>query len=274
LRKASQAAKELDQRVTPEDSQEIARIVKRLSQDYKAGLYFHWPGSSIDDDSYIRKGHSLTVEEGLTLVKRYLQCTMPNPNWLSADDPRANYRMSAESAADCDKRRHGLKWEEKTERAPLAQIAPSSVSLPKTDKGGSRSDLSLTFGYEGYGANDPGNLMVDEKNPFEAMVDKLLPPGFTGIECKGHTACVQMAPDLKKLVEIARKSASSKKTSSSEPTKKGAEELRHAQGNDSQQTAKGNRYALITAKMYPDHPDAVSNAALLIRLGRSFAGQF
>jgi tetratricopeptide (TPR) repeat protein len=215
LRKASQAAKELDQRVTPEDSREIARIVEGLSQHYKGGLYFHWPGSSVDDDGYIRKGYSVTIGEGLTLVKRYLQCTMPNPNWLSSDDPRAKYRMSAESVADCDKQRHGLKWEEKTERSPLAQIGPASIKLPKTDKGDSKSDLSLTFWYEGYDANE---IPVFRKNKIEFKG----PPGFTGIECKGHTTCGQMAADLKKLVEIAGKSAAPKKTSSPESTTKGA----------------------------------------------------
>jgi outer membrane protein assembly factor BamB len=233
---ATQANKQRDQSVTPEDSREIARIVEGLSQNYKGGLYFHWLSGNINDDSHIRKGQSLTIGEGLTLVKRYLECSMPNPNWLSADDPRAKYRMSGESAADCDKRRHGLKWEEKSERAPLAQIRPSSVSLSKTDKGGRGSDLSLTFEYEDRGANDPDHLTF-EKDFYKALVDKL-PPGFTAIECKDHITCGQMAADLKKLVEIARKSASSKKTSSPESTAKGAEQPRHVHGNDSQQTAK------------------------------------
>jgi hypothetical protein len=42
---------------------------------------------------------------------------------------------------------------------------------------------------------------------------------------------------------------------------------------DSVHILKGNRYAVITAQLYPHHPDAVSNAAL-IRLARSVAGRF
>jgi len=199
-----------------DDSQEIAQLVERLNQNYKDTLEFDRSDSVHDDDS-IRKALSIALEADLTLVKHYLECSMPNSNWLPADDPRADYRMSADSVSDCDKQRHGLKWKEKTEQAPLARIESSSIKLSKTDK--DDSSANLTFGYEGYDPDDPDNLAFDEDDPDDPAFDEKPiyerlrikgPPGFVSIECKSRTACEQMATDLKRLVEIARRYAAQK----------------------------------------------------------------
>jgi hypothetical protein len=150
----------------------------------------HWADGSIFDDSYIRKDHAVVLEKDFTLVARCLECSIPEPNWRFGDNERipADYRMSAHSAEDCDKARHGLRWQEKTVQQPLAKIDPSSIGLAKTGKTDSGPDLRLTFGY------------VHDKFAIGSM------------SCKNREACEQIAVDLKTLVEIARNATTPGKT--------------------------------------------------------------
>jgi hypothetical protein len=176
---------------TPTASQEIARLVARLNQNYHRDMpEMHWADGSVFDDGYIRKDHAVALEKDFTLVARYLECTIPEPSWRFGDNARipADYRMSANSSEDCDKARHGLSWQEKIVRQPLATIDPSAIGLEKTGKGDSDSGLRLTFG---------------------SVLDKF---AFSSMSCKNREACEQMAADLKKLVEIARSAATPGKT--------------------------------------------------------------
>lgn len=209
LRKTAQESKQPTQKVTPEDSQEVARLVERLNQNCKDTLEFDWSDSDFDDD-YIRKAQSLTLEEDFTLVERYRECSITSVNWRFAGDNRipADYRMSADSVGDCDKNSYGLKWEEKTERAPLLQIKPPSIKVSEIDKGDSGSNLGISFDYEGYDPEDTTEISEDKEG--NITVTTKHPPGFTAIPCKDRSACEQMAADLKKLVEIARKYAAKK----------------------------------------------------------------
>ena len=177
----------------PTASQEIPRLVARLNQNYHRDMpEMHWSDDSIFDDGYIRKDHAVALEKDFTLVERYLECSIPEPSWRFGDNGRipADYRMSAHSSEDCDKERHGLRWQEKTVQQPLAAIDPSSIGLAKTGKGDSGSDLRLTFGY---------------------MLDKF---AIVSMSCKNRDACEQIAADLKTLVEIARNAATPGKTPS------------------------------------------------------------
>jgi hypothetical protein len=174
---------------TPTASQEIARLVARLNQNYHRDMpEMHWADGSVFDDGYIRKGHTIALEKDFTLVARYLECTISEPMWRFGDRASipADYRMSAHSAEDCDKARHGLSWQEKILRQPLATIDPSAIGLEKTGQGDSGSDLRLILG---------------------SVLDKF---AFSRMSCKNREACEQMAADLKKLVEIARNAAPGK----------------------------------------------------------------
>ena len=177
----------------PTASQEIPRLVARLNQNYHRDMpEMHWSDGSILDDGYIRKDHAVALEKDFTLVARYLECSIPESSWRFGDNARipADYRMSAHSTEDCDKERHGLSWQEKIVRQPLATIDPSAIGLEKTGEGDSGSDLRLTFG---------------------SVLDKF---AFVSMSCKNREACEQMAADLKKLVEIARNAAAPGKTPS------------------------------------------------------------
>jgi outer membrane protein assembly factor BamB len=177
----------------PTASQEIPRLVARLNQNYHRDMpEMHWADGSVFDDGYIRKDHAVALEKDFTLVARYLECTIPEPSWRFGDNARipADYRMSAHSTEDCDKARHGLSWQEKIVRQPLATIDPSAIGLEKTGKGDSDSGLRLTFG---------------------SVLDKF---AFSSMSCKNREACEQMAADLKRLIEMARNAAASGKTPS------------------------------------------------------------
>jgi len=182
LHKAAQDSKQPMQQATPEDSREMERLVERISQSYKGTMQFQWSGGFFDDD-FIIKARSVSLEEDFILVEDYLECSITSPNWRFGDDNHipADYKMSTESVEDCDKNNHGLKWEEKAERVSLLQINPPSIKVSEIGKGDGGSNLGISFG--------------NEDDPF----------AISTIGCKNRSTCEQMASDLKKLVEIARK---------------------------------------------------------------------
>jgi len=178
-----------------DSSPEIARLVARINQNYSRDTpEFHWPeevDTFLADDSSIVKEHSITLEKDFTLVEHYRLCSIISPDWRFADNRiPADYRMSADSVADCDKQRYGLEWKEIAIQTPLAQIGLSPIELSEPNTGDSRSDPILSF-----------------RNGSTPFGD----PIIRRIHCKNRSACEQMAADLKRLVEIARKSATPKK---------------------------------------------------------------
>jgi tetratricopeptide (TPR) repeat protein len=170
--------------LTPEDSQEMARLVERISQSYKGA--FRVTGDFVVNNRVVEKGqlikgYSMALDKDFTLVRRYLSCDLP-----SVYDSVASARKSGKDwmqnwAENCDKERQGVKWKAGLGRLPLSRIRRQKESYY------SGKDLSISFEY-----ND-----CNERNECE-MAALWLP-------CKNHQACAQMAADLKKLVEIARK---------------------------------------------------------------------
>jgi outer membrane protein assembly factor BamB len=205
-------------------SQEATQLMERFKQNYsRTAIEFYRPRDSLSD-GYIRKGHAVALEQGFTLVERYIECNLTEAFWSFAGDglpypyPHPP-RMSVDTVTDCDKQRYGLKWEETTVRRPLADIDPPSIKLSTTDVWGDETDLHISF--EAYRANE---------TEFEK---EYAIPGYT-ISCKDRNACEQMAADLKRLVEIARKFTVAKTTPSPEPQPKTAQEPRHAQSDSAQ----------------------------------------
>jgi len=181
LRKATQASKQPTQAVTPGDSQEITRLVARLSQNYKRETpEFRWPSDEFFNDGYIRKGHSLSLEKDFTLVRRYLECDISDSNWegISKDGPiPAAYRMSAASIKDCDQQRHGLKWQEKTATLSLRQVRPLSIKLAEMAAPNKGPYISFEF----------------ENDQF----------AVGSMDCKNAVVCKQIVADLTRLVQNA-----------------------------------------------------------------------
>jgi len=75
-------------------------------------------------DSYLRKGQSVTLEQNFTLVAHYLECTIPEPFWRECTGIQADYRLSVDSAHDCNTRRYRLIWEAKVVRRALREHRP------------------------------------------------------------------------------------------------------------------------------------------------------
>ena len=193
--------------ISPEDSKELARLMKRMSGDYTYTKQIHWPDGSVSDDGYIVATMSLTLEPDFKLVQKYLKCNVSNPGWRTD-----GYVISTSTQQDCDKNLHDLKWKEETETAPLGQVNPSSIQIVELDKHGSDLNLSLFFGYEGYDPNKPFILdeedeedddSEDEGTEFSRVINAS--PGFTIIRCRNRGTCGQMAADLKTIVGIAKK---------------------------------------------------------------------
>jgi len=193
--------------LSPEDSKELARLMKRMSGDYTYTKQTHWPDGSVSDDGYIVATMSLTLEPDFKLVQKYLKCSVSNPGWRTD-----GYVISTNTQQDCDKNLHGLKWKEETETAPLGQVDPSSIRIVELDKHGSDMNLSLFFGYEGYDPNKPfifdeedeeDDDSEDEEIDFSKVINP--PPGFTIIRCRNRGTCGEMAADLKSIVGIAKK---------------------------------------------------------------------
>ena len=188
--------------ISPEDSQALARLMKRMNGDYTYTKQTHWPDGSVNDDGYLIATMSLTLND-LTLEQRYLKCKVSNPGWRTD-----GYVISANTGSDCDKNLHGLKWAETMEHAPTAQIDPSSIQIQEIDKNGSTANLALSFGYTGY---DPEKWIEEDENEDDPEAETVatihLPPGFTILRCRNRGTCGEMAADLKSIIEISRKYA-------------------------------------------------------------------
>lgn len=195
--------------ISPEDSKELARLMKRMSGDYTYTKQIHWPDGSVYDDGYLIATMSLTLNSDFTLVQKSLKCNVSNPGWRTD-----GYVMSSTTQLDCDKNLHGLKWEPNTEIAPVGQIMASSIQIIEFDKRGSDVNLALSIGYEGYDPNQPFVLdkedeEEDDSEEEEEGIDLVTtintPPGFTILRCRNRGTCGEMSADLKSLVAIARK---------------------------------------------------------------------
>ncbi len=189
-------------KISPEDSKELARLVKRMNGDYTYTKQVHWPDGSVSDDGYVVATMSLTLGEDLILAQRYLKCRVSNPGWRTD-----GYVISSNTPQDCDKNLQGLKWEETIESAPAAQIEPSSIQITEIDQHDSGANLALTFGYVGY---DPAKTFEfkEEEEEGNEYISYNPPPGFTILRCRNRGTCGQMAGDLDAIVGIAKKYAS------------------------------------------------------------------
>ena len=189
--------------ISPEDSQALARLMKRMNGDFTYTKQTHWPDGSVHDDGYLIATMSLTLND-LTLEQRYLKCNVANPGWRTD-----SYVINANTMSDCDKNLHDLKWEEKTERAPAVQIDPASIQIKEVDKNESSVNLALSFGYIGY--NPKNAIEMEQEDANDAQSDTVVTihssPGFTILRCRNRGTCGEMAADLKSIIEIARKYA-------------------------------------------------------------------
>ena len=184
LRRANQTStspspqnKPPDRPASPSEPEELSLLIERIRQNYqRAGPEFAFPESA-QHDGYIRRNYSITREEGSTLSARYSQCLIPAPPWRIFEYERIppDYRMSRDSLDDCDRHKHGLKWEALEVRLSLIRIEPSSIKVP--------TDFSLTF--------------ADDDDPYAIRF----------IRCKDRNICEQLATDLRRVVGIVRKSA-------------------------------------------------------------------
>jgi hypothetical protein len=211
------------------DSQEIARLVERINQNYKDTLQLYYD-IICSEEGYIERGLGITYEVDFTLVKRYLECHVPAAVFrFDETDPSGfrYYHKPTDSVEFCDKKLHGLKWEEKTVRIDLAPIKPSSIRVLESE-GVSGPNLGVVFDYdkvyvpkaepdvitddeESFGIKAEGREKDKENseqlstNPEELKVDVSAFGEFRQIRCKDRSACEQIAADLKRLVEISRK---------------------------------------------------------------------
>lgn len=190
--------------ISPEDSKELARLMKRMSGDYTYTKQTHWPDGSVYDDGYLIATMSLTLNNDFTLVQKSLKCKVSNPRWRTD-----GYVMSSSTQKDCDKNLHGLKWQEETGTAPLGKVDPASIGIVELDKHGSDVNLGLSIGYEGYDPNKAVAFDEEEEDDKEDEKDITIliktPPGFTILHCRNRGTCGQMAADLNSIVGIAKK---------------------------------------------------------------------
>jgi hypothetical protein len=194
-----QESKQSPQASPSNDAQEIARLVQRISDNYKDTFSTEVFDSLGPKRLSLYRGLSVTRGKQHTLIMRLLNC-----GFIKEED----YEDPRDGVKDCDNRRNGLEWTEETsEPIPVSRIQLSSIKFSESNGDLAGSDPAISFGYEGYDPMSEENMGFDKNGkPFI-----ILPPGPMRIECKNRSACEQIAADLKRLVEIARKSTATNK---------------------------------------------------------------
>ena len=192
--------------LAPEDQQEMSRLIKRMSGDFTYTKQNHWPDGSVNDDGYVIATMSLVLDPNFHLIQQYLKCNVTNPGWRTD-----GYVFNESTPQHCDKNLHNLKWQEIKETAPAAEIDPDSIRVEEIETSDRGSNSAVSFRYFGYDPHDPFDVDAPEEDEEEVVTTIKTPPGFTILRCRNRGMCGQMASDLKSIVLLARKYASSPK---------------------------------------------------------------